>query len=183
MIRGAETRICPVCQNDFRGVHDQNGKLGGKIIKLQKYCSKACWSIRGRIPCQNCNKVFARTEGKKQIYCSQSCAFADMKDDKHANWKGDKVSYSGLHKWVAARLGKPMECEFCGYKSENPKEIHWANKSQEYKRDLDDWLRLCAGCHRQYDANWEKHKPNNNKLPENWEELTPEIARGKQDNG
>lgn len=31
------------------------------------------------------------------------------------------------------------------------KKIHWANISRLYKRDLDDWMRLCAKCHKAYD--------------------------------
>jgi len=31
------------------------------------------------------------------------------------------------------------------------KKIHWANKSGEYLRDKDDWIRLCCKCHKKYD--------------------------------
>src|SRR3990167_2675149 len=30
-------------------------------------------------------------------------------------------------------------------------QIHWANKSGKYNRNLADWLRLCAKCHYHYD--------------------------------
>jgi len=26
--------------------------------------------------------------------------------------------------------------------------IHWHNISGEYKRDVSDWIRLCAKCHK-----------------------------------
>ncbi len=67
------------------------------------------------------------------------------------NWKGDSVKYSALHMWVGKHKGKPMRCERCNFKAENPSQIHWANKSYEYKRDLTDWLRLCVSCHKKYD--------------------------------
>lgn len=70
---------------------------------------------------------------------------------KNGNWRGDKVGYDGLHRWVKYHLGRPKQCEFCGNGFNNPCQIHWANKSGEYKRDLSDWLRLCAKCHKQYD--------------------------------
>ena len=29
-------------------------------------------------------------------------------------WKGDKVGYGCLHRWVERQLGKPKKCEHCG---------------------------------------------------------------------
>ncbi len=66
-------------------------------------------------------------------------------------WKGDKVKYNGLHMWVKSKLGRPKKCEHCKKTTNNPYNIHWANKSGEYKRDLSDWIRLCALCHKKYD--------------------------------
>jgi len=71
------------------------------------------------------------------------------KDNK--NWKGSKVGYAALHHWVYRELGFPNECEECGIKSESHRKIHWANISHKYKRDLNDWKRLCAKCHWQFD--------------------------------
>lgn len=67
-------------------------------------------------------------------------------------WKGDEVGYNSLHKWVIRWLGQPDTCEHCGKTGLRGQQIHWANKSQEYKRDLTDWLRLCAQCHKNYDS-------------------------------
>lgn len=71
-----------------------------------------------------------------------------MADEKHPNWKGDKVGYSALHNWIRKKLGKPKKCEHCGTTKGT---LHWANKSGEYKRDLTDWISLCVRCHRKYD--------------------------------
>lgn len=68
--------------------------------------------------------------------------------EKAYNWEGDQVSYSGLHKWINRELGKPDICEHCGTQD---KKLDWANKSQEYKRELTDWIRLCRSCHLKYD--------------------------------
>src|SRR5438132_9747188 len=65
-------------------------------------------------------------------------------------WKGDNVGYLALHAWVARNLGKPSLCEHCGANNLRPRQYHWANKSGEYKRSLEDWLRLCVKCHKQY---------------------------------
>lgn len=63
------------------------------------------------------------------------------------NFLGDKVGYDALHDWVKRHAGKASKCEHCG----SVKNIHWANKSWEYQRDLADWLQLCAKCHQKYD--------------------------------
>lgn len=76
----------------------------------------------------------------------------------HHGWKGDSVSYSGIHKYIKSKLGSPMICSECEFTSENPYKIHWANISGEYKRDLDDWARLCASCHKKHDLRRIKEK-------------------------
>ena len=42
--------------------------------------------------------------------------------NKNPNWKGGKKMY------------------------------HWANISKSYKRNRNDWLRLCVPCHMKYDG-------------------------------
>ena len=73
--------------------------------------------------------------------------------EKNKMWKGDKVGYIALHEWVSRNLGKPRICKMCNFKSENTRQFHWANKSRQYKRDLEDWIRLCVKCHKVYDLN------------------------------
>ena len=71
--------------------------------------------------------------------------------ENSVDWKGDEVSYNGLHKWVNKHYGRPDTCEHCKTSGLSGHKIHWANKSHEYKRDREDWLRLCVKCHIQYD--------------------------------
>lgn len=78
------------------------------------------------------------------------------KNELANHWKGDDVGYSGLHTWVQRTLGKPDTCEHCKTSGLKGREIHWANKSGNYKRDKEDWLRLCASCHLTYD--WPKRR-------------------------
>ena len=68
------------------------------------------------------------------------------------NWKGDKVGYDALHSWVERQLGKPDTCEECGKSKLKGRQIHWANISGDYIRDIADWRRLCAKCHGAFDA-------------------------------
>ena len=68
-------------------------------------------------------------------------------DNETNRWLGDKVGYDGLHDWIYKKLGSPMICEDCKKVCKNNYQIHWANKSGKYKRDLEDWIRLCVKCH------------------------------------
>lgn len=65
---------------------------------------------------------------------------------------GSEYTYNGLHARVKRCLGVPKKCENCGVIGDRM--YHWANKSGEYREDIDDWLRLCVPCHRKYD--WSK---------------------------
>jgi hypothetical protein len=74
------------------------------------------------------------------------------KGNKNYNWKGDNVSYAGIHFWIKSQLGKPKKCEECG--TTTAKKFEWANLSGEYKRSngIKDWKRLCKKCHGVFDA-------------------------------
>lgn len=139
--------------------------LNGHSIN-KGFCSKKCSGINHRSKfiksCIICQKDFFANPKKvsngNDKFCSRECngkfRSINFVDDKHPGWKGSEVGYSGLHRWVAKKLGKPNQCEHCGKIVTKMRHIHWANKSQEYKRDLTDWLRLCAICHIKYDKEY-----------------------------
>ena len=75
-------------------------------------------------------------------------------NEKNHNWKGDKTSYHGIHIWVKRHKGNPKKCTECGRIGERKNNlwtIQWANKDHKYKRDLNDYIALCAKCHKGYD--------------------------------
>jgi len=86
----------------------------------------------------------ARGGGK---YCSPGCYHRFVRDAARPDWKGDAVSYAGLHQWVRRLKGRPARCQFCGKTGG----LEWANVSGEYKREAGDWMALCVRCHRRYD--------------------------------
>jgi hypothetical protein len=71
--------------------------------------------------------------------------------EKSGMWKDDRVGYDALHDWVKRYYGEPSICEHCFTENLTGCKINWANKTGEYKRDREDWLRLCIKCHRLYD--------------------------------
>jgi len=93
--------------------------------------------------------IYIRTEETRKIL--SLAAIGKHNEEKNPQWKGDEVSYSGLHKWVKKNKGIPIKCEFCGKEKTTPKSIQWANKSRKYLRKLEDWISLCAKCHWHFD--------------------------------
>lgn len=87
----------------------------------------------------------------KGIHLSPATEFkaGQWLDEEHPNWKGDRAGYVSLHSWVVRRLGKPSLCAHCG--NSDRKRYVWANVSKEYKRELNDWVRLCVSCHISFD--------------------------------
>lgn len=75
----------------------------------------------------------------------------DFIGERNPSWKGDHVGYHGLHRWIIKQLGKPCKCKHCG---KDYGRFMWADKSGEYKRELEDWIRLCYSCHHKYDQIW-----------------------------
>ena len=72
---------------------------------------------------------------------------------KNHAWKGLSVSYRSLHLWIHYHKGHPGTCEHCKKTNLKAQQIHWASLSGEYKRDLNDWIRLCVKCHISHDKN------------------------------
>jgi len=73
-------------------------------------------------------------------------------DIANAKWKGNEVGYCSLHTWVKRKNGKADICEKCGSKNH----VEWANKSHDYKREIEDWIKLCKKCHVKYDRDSNK---------------------------
>ena len=99
-----------------------------------KYCSKECHVLS-----QKGKRVSPETEFKKGQFLNEN----------HFLWKGDEAGYHAIHKWIIRKLGQPSLCEECG--TTTAKRFEWANISGEYKRDFDDYKRLCKSCHALFD--------------------------------
>lgn len=69
--------------------------------------------------------------------------------EKNGMWKGEDASYAAKHIWAANNFGRPQRCEFC--LTTEKRMYHWANISGTYRRERDDWLRLCVPCHKRND--------------------------------
>lgn len=140
----------------------RHSQMGDGFLNKCKDCTKK--DVKGNVErvCTECSKKFFtnNTEIKRRggggYTCSRDCYYNRLRkivktEAESPNWKGDRVGRSALHNWVEKHLGKPKKCEHCG--TTKAKFFDWANISQEYRRDLKDWVRLCRKCHAKFDYN------------------------------
>jgi len=90
---------------------------------------------------------------------------ADVSGNKNPNWRGDDITFIGIHLWLTKNFKKKRICEFCGKKSIW---IDWAKlKNKEYKRERENFIELCRKCHTNYDRNKEYCINGHKQIPEN----------------
>lgn len=78
------------------------------------------------------------------------------KGSNHYMWKGDDVSYHGIHAWLRKHFGKADKCDnlSCAGKSNR---FEWAKlKGTAHARKRENYQMLCHSCHFNYDmtAEW-----------------------------
>ena len=120
------TKFCLSCKNEFFVIKS--------LTNTKKFCSKKCYTNYQK---QNPNLG------------SYKKGHVGLKGKNNGWWKGNNVTYHHLHEWVNLYKGKANKCEHCNTKSN--KRYEWANKSHQYKRDINDWISLCKKCHSKYD--------------------------------
>ena len=137
-------------------------KVGAGMLKGSKHTAetrkKLSESHKGkpmlpqtRAALMKANKGGNKTSFKKgHVPWSAGKKLVNQQNDKNYAWKGEDVSYTGLHQWVTRYLGSPKKCSECG--TETAPKYEWANVSKEYKRELNDWIRLCKACHMRFDG-------------------------------
>lgn len=119
-------------------------------------CDKQLSRNPQTVRCHSCaQKIKNQVYGfKKGSHPSPQTEFKKGQNtgEDNVKWVGNKVGYRAIHSWIERKLGKAYWCTWCF----SMKNIHWANWSHEYKRDVNDWIQLCHKCHFKYDSgkNW-----------------------------
>jgi len=127
----------------FRKVEVECANCGNKYeVKPSRVSKTTCcsWDCLNEYKRKTYKGRKLTDEWKKNISESK-------KGEKHPLWKGKDVGYKALHDWVRREKGNPIKCQFC----DSTFCLNWANKSHDYKRDLNDWIPLCKKCHWKYD--------------------------------
>jgi hypothetical protein len=75
-----------------------------------------------------------------------------LKNDKNPMWKGEKVSYGCLHRWLRRNYPPPDKCPNCGWKKPR---LEVACLTGKYSRNPKDYTYLCVKCHRNMDNYFE----------------------------
>ena len=117
--------------------------------------------------CIHCKGSFIRyrVKTRPQMFCSRKCylhskhhsnnvssQLTGMKGRRNHGWKGSKVSYKGLHRWIELNYGKAKDhvCTKCNGKKGKSR-MNWANLDGKYSRNINTWTTLCKLCHVKHD--------------------------------
>lgn len=134
-------RKCEICSKTFR-VYPYRLRL-----KQARFCGNKCRGVwlQGK-------RISPATEIKRGQHFSRRTEFKKghgmNRDEQNPQWNGDDVGYHALHNWIRRKMGNAKQCMNCHAKNAK---YAWANISQDYKRDLSDWIELCYLCHKRYD--------------------------------
>lgn len=125
---------------------EESGKILSKASRGAGGRDSAGRFIKGRV-----SESFWKGKARPNLFDPEAIEKLRQshKGDKAYNFKGNSVSYGGLHNWVRRWKGKAGHCEFC--KRTDAPRYEWASVRGAYVRDLDSWISLCKPCHLSYD--------------------------------
>lgn len=132
MPRGAKPKAYPAEWVEAVSLLYARGKTQHEIAAILCLTQKVVWNLMRR------HGIQARVAAKR-----------DQRGEKNHAWKGDGAKYAAAHLRVTSVRGKPSLCEECG--TTTAKRYEWASISGNYT-DVNDYLRLCASCHKRRDG-------------------------------
>lgn len=147
-------------------------KRDGRYSRCKACVSGAAALIRVTMwaHCKPCGKRFRPRQnlGVYVRHCSRSCMTQATRGPKHHSWKGDAITYGGVHQRIRNARGRPTTCERCGATntamqwaldhSRCPSPLH--APEGPYSPDIHDYIGLCVPCHKTMDlARIAQNKP------------------------
>src|SRR3990167_5476920 len=83
-------------------------------VEPRNFCSSECYAFTRNKELEEKGSKTRYTHGHRKNPKSHYRALARLlENDGHKLWKGDSVSYRGLHQWVRRKKGKPSGCVNC----------------------------------------------------------------------
>lgn len=138
--KSGKTRSCGCLQKEKTikaSRLDLSNKRFGKLIVLEYHSTKGTTAV-WKCKCDCGNEIITSRSNLMSGH-TKSCGCIQF--------KGEEISYNGLHKWLNKNYPKNNICNHCGKKSKTD----YANISGKYKRDIKDFIELCRKCHIEYD--------------------------------
>ena len=127
-------------------------------------CKDRNWIVQCKCGCSltllRCDKL--GREGRF-IDGHQLIVFKTEIGEKHHGWKGENVSYYGLHRWIRRNMSKPKDglCELC----HQVQFREAANLAGIYNREFKNWAWFCHKCHMKWDNSGTRANLKNRKKP------------------
>ena len=119
------------------------GMKFGKLTVIERNGSDKYKHAIWKCKCECGNYVYEKGYNLRWHRKSCGCGRKGINlGEKNGQWKGNKVGYNQLHKWVKDRFPKTKLCQCC--KKKPP--IDLSNKGI-YNRELKNWEWLCRKCH------------------------------------
>lgn len=159
--------ICKKCGKRFSSFDKRPGRNQFCSLKCRTIGKNYCKSCgiklsdkRGKNRPKHCLPCSKRTEGwrkgvsKNWFKKGQVSLYkgrVGLREELNPGWKGDNVGYFALHAWLNRKYGRIRQCSLCGENNPN-KRYEWSNISGKYKRDINDYIRLCKKCHNNKDG-------------------------------
>ncbi len=137
------------------GDYNYYPKINGDTYRKQSEITKNQWKnglFNGRV--SNFNK-------KSKYYKKFESSEKHKKNVSVGMGGKNKISkehYNDVHKWAKNNIINNHICDIC--LSKKAKKYYYANKSQEYLYEIEDWFILCNQCHQKYDI---EYKLNNSR--------------------
>lgn len=149
-----------------QSVQGKNGELSRNWKGTDaKYDALHAWARKYFVDpglCEFCNSVinlqwsskYDRPLSRNQDDWQRLCVKCHRRyDNKHgpsgktASLPKPAPGYIAAHTWARRHLKDPKCCQVC----DSTEQLHWANRDHQYRRDSNDWSRLCKQCHVRYD--------------------------------
>lgn len=96
-------------------------------------------------------RLSKETKNKMSIAKKGTKAWWVLPGKESPAWK-TLVGYRASHEWVRKTLIKQNYCQGCYQKVKT----EWANISQQYYKEENDWLEMCRSCHKLFDNHLNK---------------------------
>ena len=120
-------------------------------VNPRNFCDRKCQERIRVIELKKLGKKFRFKIGNKRPKDWTKRQTEKVSNERNYAWKGEDVSYVGLHAWIRRKLGKATKCKHCGKVDKRPRFIQWANIDHKYRRTLSNYISLCGSCHKNYD--------------------------------